>query len=233
MLPNSGGSTGLPSGASLVRERCVRCVVILEVASQNVTQVALAEDNDVVETVAPDRADQAFGEGILPRTLSGREDLLDPHALHTSTEGVTVDGVSVAKEIGRGGVVGKGVHDLLSSLRHGGMLGEVEVQDPTSMVSEHDEDEEHPQLSGGDGEEVDRDQIADMVREERAPGLRGRCRSLRDQTGDRPLRLSFAIILSTLLRDARDLTTARVTTVGKSVMSLQTERGHPQGEHST
>jgi hypothetical protein len=41
------------------------------------------------------------------------------------------------------------------------------------MVSEHDEDEEHPQPSGGNGEQVDRDQAPDMVREERAPRLRG------------------------------------------------------------
>jgi hypothetical protein len=133
----------------------------------------------VVETVAPNRPDKAFGERILPRTSSGREDRLDPHALDALAEGITVYGISVAKEIGRGGVVGKGVHDLLSGPRRGGMLGEVEVQDAAPMVSEHDEDEEHPQLGGGNGEEVDRDQIPDMVREERAPGLRGRQRALR------------------------------------------------------
>ena len=49
------------------------------------------------------------------------------------------------------------VHDLLSGPSRGGMLGDVEVQDPTPMVSEDDQVEEHPQLSGGNGEEVDRD----------------------------------------------------------------------------
>jgi hypothetical protein len=48
-------------------------VVIPEITSQDVTQVALAEDDDVVETLAPNRADQAFGEGILPRASGGRE----------------------------------------------------------------------------------------------------------------------------------------------------------------
>jgi hypothetical protein len=52
-------------------------------------------------------------------------------------------------------------------------------------VSEDDQDEEHPQPSSGNGEEVDRDQISDMVREERAPGLRGRRRSPWDQAGHR------------------------------------------------
>jgi hypothetical protein len=33
-------------------------------------------------------------------------------------------------------------------------VGDVEVQDPTPMVSEDDEDEEHTQPSGGHGEEI-------------------------------------------------------------------------------
>jgi hypothetical protein len=85
--------------------------------------------------LSADRADQAFGEGILPRASGSREDFLDLHAPHTLAEGVPVDGVSIAEEIAGGGVVGKGVHDLLSSPRRGGMLGDVEVQDPAPMVS--------------------------------------------------------------------------------------------------
>jgi hypothetical protein len=54
-------------------------VVVLEVPGEDVSQVALAQDEDMVETLSADRADQTFGEGILPWTLSGREDLLDPH----------------------------------------------------------------------------------------------------------------------------------------------------------
>jgi hypothetical protein len=57
-------------------------VVVLDVPGEDVSQVALAQDEDMVETLS-------------------------------------VDGVSVAKEIGRGGVVGEGVHDLLSGPRRG------------------------------------------------------------------------------------------------------------------
>jgi hypothetical protein len=53
-------------------EVCSGAVVIAEVASQDVAQVALAEDDNVVETVAPDRADKAFGEGILPGAVRRR-----------------------------------------------------------------------------------------------------------------------------------------------------------------
>jgi hypothetical protein len=159
-------------------------VGIREIARQDATQVALAQDDDVVEAVAPDRPDQAFGEGILPRAPGSREDFSDLHALHALAERVSVNRVAIAKKIGRGGVVGESVHDLLSGLRRSGMGGDVEVQDPAPMVSEDDQDEEHAEPSSGNGEEVDRDQILDMVREERAPGLRRRYRPRRDQAGD-------------------------------------------------
>jgi hypothetical protein len=45
------------------------------------------------------------------------------------------------------------------------MFRHVEVDDAPAMMGEHDEDEEDAQPSRGDGEEVDRDQIAKMVGE--------------------------------------------------------------------
>jgi hypothetical protein len=51
------------------------------------------------------------------------------------------------------------------------------------MVSEHDEDEEDTQARGGHGEEIDREQVPDMVGEERPPGLRRLGTPLRHQAG--------------------------------------------------
>src|SRR5262245_10786096 len=50
----------------------------------------------------------------------------------------------------------------------GGLLGDVEVRDPAPIVGEDNQDAEHTQSRGGHGEEVDRDQALDMVRDERA-----------------------------------------------------------------
>jgi len=50
--------------------------------------------------------------------------------------------------------------------------------------SSSDEDEEDAEASGGNGEEIDGDEVADMVGEERAPRLRRQSASLRDQPGD-------------------------------------------------
>ena len=123
------------------REVRTRPVVVREVASQGAAQVPFAKNEDVIQTLAPDGADEPLREGVLPRTVRGREDFTDAHALHALSEHVTVDRVAIAEEIGRGGVVREGVHDLLGGPVGGGMLGHVEMDDPSAVVSDYDENE--------------------------------------------------------------------------------------------
>lgn len=44
-------------------------VIVREVGSQQAAQVPFAQDEDVIETLAPDRADEPFREGVLPARL--------------------------------------------------------------------------------------------------------------------------------------------------------------------
>jgi hypothetical protein len=90
--------------------------------------------------------------------------LLDPHTLQAVPKLLTVDAIAVAKEIGRRGRVRKGIHDLLGGPRVSGMLGHVEVNHASAMVSEHEENEEDTQAGGGYCEEIDGDQVSDVVR---------------------------------------------------------------------
>ncbi len=159
----------------LVEREVSSCAVIVdEVARQDAAQVPLAENEHMVQTLAPDRADEPFHAGILSRAVRGRQHFTDPHALHASLERVAVDLVAIAEEIRRGSVFREGVHELRGRSVGGGMLGHVEVEDAPALVGEDDQDEEHAQVGGRNGEEIDRDQFADMVGQERAPGLRRR-----------------------------------------------------------
>ena len=101
-----------------------------------------AEDEDVIQTLAPDRADKPRRERVLPRAVGRRQDLIDPHAPHSLSERVSVDLIAIAEEIERGGVVRKGVDKLLGGPVGGGVLGHVEVDDASAVVSEHDENKE-------------------------------------------------------------------------------------------
>src|SRR5439155_9486033 len=73
--------------------------IVGEVAGQDAAQVAFAENQNVIQTLAPDRADEPLREGILPRAVRRREDFLDPHALHSVPKLLAVDLVAIAQEI--------------------------------------------------------------------------------------------------------------------------------------
>ena len=95
--------------------------------SQDAAQVRFAEDQNVIQTLAADRANEALRERVLPGALRRRKDFLDSQALHSMPKRRTVDLVTVTQEIGRRGVVREGLHDLLGGPVGGGALGHGEV----------------------------------------------------------------------------------------------------------
>ena len=62
--------------------------------------MSFAENENVIQTLAPDRTDEALGERILPGAVRRREDFGDPQALHAVPKLLAVDLVTVAQEIG-------------------------------------------------------------------------------------------------------------------------------------
>jgi hypothetical protein len=94
------------------------------------------QNEDIVQTLPPDRANEPFHQGILPRTVGGRQHFTDRHAVDALPERVAADRVAIAEEIARSGLVRKGVHDLLRRPVGRGMLGDVEVDNAPPMVGE-------------------------------------------------------------------------------------------------
>src|SRR5437588_6169795 len=93
------------------REMRASPVIVGEVAGQDAAQVAFAQNQNVIQTLAPDRADEPLREGILPRAVRRREDFLDPHALHSVAKLLAVDLITVAQEIRGRGVGREGALD--------------------------------------------------------------------------------------------------------------------------
>ena len=146
--------------------------------------MSFAENENVIQTLAPARADEALGERILPGAARRCKDFIDTHALDPVPKLLAVDLVTIAEKVGGRGVVWKGLDDLLGGPVSGGVLGHVEVDDASAMVSKHDENEEDAQAHGGHREQIEGDQVLDMVREERPPGLRRLGTPLGDQARD-------------------------------------------------
>src|SRR5678815_390917 len=87
-------------------------VVILKVCRQHSAQVTLIEDDDMIETFAADRSDDAFDISVLPWRTRRGDDLLDRHRLDTIAEGLTIRRVAVSQQKARRGVPGEGLGDL-------------------------------------------------------------------------------------------------------------------------
>src|SRR5882762_7568020 len=68
------------------RQASARPVVVREVASQGTAQALFAEDKDMIQTLAPDGADEALREGVLPWVVRRCQDFTDAHALHALPE---------------------------------------------------------------------------------------------------------------------------------------------------
>lgn len=68
-----------PCVGSVLVEREVRSrpVIVREVMGEDTAQVPFAEDKDMIEALAPHRADQPLHERILPRTVGRCEDFID------------------------------------------------------------------------------------------------------------------------------------------------------------
>ena len=87
------------------RFRCVlgkrqvgtRAVVVAEVAAQTTSKVCLVQDDDVVEKLAADGADDSLGERVLPGRAWCSENLGQAHALRSSLELAPVDAVAITE----------------------------------------------------------------------------------------------------------------------------------------
>src|SRR5260370_35203599 len=76
-------------------------VVIGRIVFQNPAQMFLAQDNDVVQTLAPDRSDQPFCKAILPRRSWCDRLVPDPHGAQSACDDCTVDPIAIPDHITR------------------------------------------------------------------------------------------------------------------------------------
>jgi hypothetical protein len=107
-------------GVLVEREMGARLMVIGDVPRQDAASASFAQDDNVVETLAPDGTDQALGERMLPRAVWRREDFLDLHPRHAVAELLAIHLVAVAQEVGGRGFVRVRGDDLRGGPAAGG-----------------------------------------------------------------------------------------------------------------
>src|SRR5258708_364460 len=88
---------------AILGERQMRsgAAIVLEIGRQDAAQVGFVENDDVIETLAADRADDALDIGVLPRGARSGDDLVDPHRPDTIAEALAIRGISVPQQVAR------------------------------------------------------------------------------------------------------------------------------------
>src|ERR1700693_4687798 len=88
-------------------------IVIFHVTEQQVTEVALAEYNNVVKAFPADRADQPLSISIVPRGARRRRSIADAHRSKPSDEDLAIGPVPVTNEIAGSLFPAAGLLDLI------------------------------------------------------------------------------------------------------------------------
>ena len=78
-------------------------VVICHVRSQQVPKVTLAKNNNMVEYLSPDRANQPFSIGVLPWRSRCRWSVTNAHRAKPPDECLAISAIAIANDIVRSG----------------------------------------------------------------------------------------------------------------------------------
>src|SRR6266571_3399172 len=78
---------------------CARLVEVFHVRQQHVPKVPLPKHDDMVNAFPPDRTDQPFGIGILPRRSRRGRSISDAHRANAPSEDLAIGTIPVVDEV--------------------------------------------------------------------------------------------------------------------------------------
>ena len=116
-------------------------------------------DDNVIEALSPDAANDSLDIRILPGRTRGRKHFFDTEAFHSAAEPTTVDTVPVAYQVPWSRVEWESFHDLLSSPFRSRVIRRVEVNNFSPVVTQNDKYIQDPECCCRYCEEVYRYQV--------------------------------------------------------------------------
>src|SRR3989449_11442470 len=143
--------------------------VVREVTGQQAAEMPFVEHDDVIEAFPSNRPDDSLGERFLPGRSRCEEDLPNPQPFCPPYEHIAVVGVPIAEQVLGRCLFRKALDQLVGGPGGGGVVGDVDMDQLSPVVSKDQESEEQVEGEGGDDEEVDGDNLADMRPKEGAP----------------------------------------------------------------
>src|SRR6266581_8492835 len=163
-------------------------IVVACVRLQNLTQMHLAQDNDVVQTLTPDRSDQPFGKAILPRRGWCGRLVPDAHGAQSARDDAAIDPIPIADEVARSLIPGKCLRYLTYNPFGRGICCDVDPDEVSAVEPDDDEGIEQVETNSWNNEQVHGGNVRRVVTQEGSPSLAGWPPSFDHVLGDARLR---------------------------------------------
>src|SRR6195256_193523 len=148
----------------------------------------LAEDNDVVQALAPDRSDQSLGNAILPRRGWCNWLVSDTHGAQSACDNGAVDPIAIADEVARSLIPRKCLYDLARNPFRGRVRCDADPDQCSAIQPHDDEGIEQVETDSWNNEQVHGGNVWRVVTREGPPSLAGRPPPFDHVLGDARLR---------------------------------------------
>src|SRR6202171_4707288 len=148
----------------------------------------LAQDNDVVRTLTPDRSAQPFRKAILPgRGWCGRL-VPDAHGAQSARDDAAIDVVAIADEVVRSLIPRKCLGDLACNPFCRRICCDIDPDEVAAVEPDDDEGIEQVETDSWNDEQVHGGNVWRVVMQEGSPSMAGRPPSFDHVLGDARLR---------------------------------------------
>src|SRR6202051_2868835 len=148
----------------------------------------LAQDNDVVHTLTPDRSDQPFGKAVLPRRGRCGRLVPDAHGTRSARDAAAIDPVAIADQVARGLIPRKCLRDLTCNPFGRRMCCDVDPDEVSAAEPDDDAGIEQVETESWNNEQVHGGNVRRVVTQEGPPSLAGRPPPFDHVLGDAGLR---------------------------------------------
>src|ERR1700679_1072397 len=149
-------------------------VVIISIGFQNSAQVRLAQDNDVVHALTPDRSDQPFHKAILPGRGWCNGLVPDAHGAQSTCDDRTIDPITVPDQVARGLVPRKLLRYLTCNPFRRRICCDIDPDEVSAVEPDDDEGIEQVETESWNNEQVHGGDVRRVVAQEGPPSLAGR-----------------------------------------------------------
>src|SRR6202051_5116854 len=150
--------------------------------------MCLAEDNDVVQALAPDRSDQPFHKAILPRRGWRGRLVADAHGAQSACDDAAIDPIPIADHVVRSLVPRKRLGYLTCNPLRCRICCDVDPDEVSAVEPDDDQGIEQVETDSWNNEQVHGRNVRRVVMQEGPPSLTGRPPPFDHVLGDARLR---------------------------------------------